>query len=102
MVRDIESLSIRASRELAQRSPGEVERENALVLQVADRQPARIGTDRDAENKAAGVRDLLDALTVGADVVDLPGFSAGIDAAVGMHREALRMIQAFAEDRCFF
>src|SRR5207248_1977242 len=40
----------------------------------------------------------LDALAVGADVINLPRLAAGVEAAIGMGRDALGVVESFAED----
>src|SRR5206468_12696557 len=71
---------------------------HALLAQVTDRQPRAVRAHGNTQHEPAGVGDLLDAFSVGADAIDLSGFSAGKEAAVRVRRNALGVIESFAED----
>src|SRR4051794_38405766 len=99
MVRNIESVrAAAAARELAQRPAVHFQPPDALLAKVADRQPRAVRANGDSEDESAGVRDLIDALAIGADAIDLPRFTAGVEVAVRVVGNALGVVETFAED----
>src|SRR4029079_9921278 len=114
-VGDAEGGTVAAARELGQGAASEggtphpggaVSRRRArLHAGAAGRprgEPRAVRADRDAEDEpAVGAGDLIDALAVRADAVDLPRFAAGVERAVGVAADALGMIEAIREGRGF-